>query len=122
VSDWLALAQILLGLVTVFIAWRALVAAQKTIAIAREAESEARRERDIHRLERVRGVVGELERLQRFGGDRARKERTQEELGTLLPSLGSEKRLPKTTTLAHWEASLVGAEDLLDAGRLEVDA
>jgi hypothetical protein len=30
--------------------------------------------------------------------------------------------LPKTTTLAHWNPSLEGAEDLLDAARLEVDA
>jgi hypothetical protein len=43
-------------------------------------------------------------------------------LGTLLPSLGSHHTLPKTTPLAHWNSSLEGGEDLLDAARLEVDA
>jgi hypothetical protein len=85
-------------------------------------QKDTRRERDLNRLEHVRGVVGELERLHRWGGDTARRERTQEDLGTLLPSLGSHHTLPKTTTLAHWNPSLEGAGDLLDAARLEVDA
>jgi hypothetical protein len=120
--DWLVLAQAVLTVVTIFLAWRALVAARETVVLARESNEEAKRERTLYRLERVRVIVGELERLQRFGGDTARRERTFEELGTLLPSLGAHKLLPKTTTLAHWSPKLEGAEELLDAARLEVDA
>jgi hypothetical protein len=112
----------LAALITVFFAWRALVATGKTLGVARETLEDARREREILRLERVRVMVGELERLHRWGGDTRRREQTQDELATLLPSLGSYRRLPKTMALAHWNSKLENAEDLLDEARLEVDA
>jgi hypothetical protein len=129
VNDWQQLVATiaaavgaLAALATVFLAWRALVAGGDTLAIARDTLNEAKQERDLHRLERVREAVGELERLNRFGGDTARRERVQDRLAALLPSLGGHRQLPKTMALAHWNPNLQGAEDLLDDARLEVDA
>jgi hypothetical protein len=113
--------QIALTLVTVFLAWRALVAAKETIRLARESNVESRRERTLYRLERVRGLVGDLERQHRWGSDTRRLEQTQDELAALLPSLGSYQRLPKTMALSRWN-TLHNADDLLDEARLEVDA
>lgn len=120
-SDWLALAQILLGLVTVFIAWRALVAAQKSRSLEKPRVRHGASGISIG-LSVCEGWLANSNACNVSVATEREKSERRRELGTLLPSLGSEKRLPKTTTLAHWEASLVGAEDLLDAARLEVDA
>jgi hypothetical protein len=122
VSDWLGVVQVVLTVVAVFFAWKALGEARATTLIAREAQIAANREWELGRLERVRGLVGELERLHRWGDDTRKREQTQDELATLMPSLGSHRRLPKTMALAHWNPKLENAENLLDEARLEVDA
>ena len=121
-SDWLGVVQVVLTVVAVFFAWKALREARATTLIAREAQIAANRERELGRLERVRGLVGELERQHRWGGDTRRREQTQDELATLMPSLGSHRRLPKTMAVAHWDSKFENAEGLLDEARLEVDA
>jgi len=68
-----------------------------------ETLEDARQQRELLRFERVRGLVGELERQHRWGSDTRRREQAQDDLATLLPSLGSYRRLPKTMALARLE-------------------
>jgi hypothetical protein len=74
----------------------------------------------------MRAVVGELERLHRFGDSlstnagQSLKEHQKERLVTLLRAFrpGS---LPSTEVVAHWNPSYEGADDVLEAARLELD-
>jgi hypothetical protein len=113
-SDWLGVLQVAGTVTATFFAWRAVVVASKS-------HREAAREKRLARLERVRAVVGEMERLQRFGGPTDEKERVQEQLTTLLPSLGGVESLPGIAKAAHWHSTLEGAEDVLEEARLEAD-
>lgn len=73
------------------------------------------------RLERMRALVGQMERFQRFGGPTDERERVQEDLAMLLRSLGTPDELPNTWAVAHWDTGLIGAEQVLDSAQLEAD-
>jgi hypothetical protein len=118
-SDWLGLVQAAATVVAVFFAWR-------TTVLALDSRREAKREQQLARLEQMRAGVGELERLHRFGGrlspDAAQvmKENQKERLVTLLRSFRSGS-LPGTEAVAHWSPGYEGADDVLEAARLELD-
>ena len=115
VGEWVfGLVQTGLTLVVIFLAWR-------TVSVASETLREARREQRLARLERARAVVGEIERLNRWGGIAPEKELNKERLATLVRSSGGPKRLPETAKLASWHPSFKGAEELMEAARLELD-
>jgi hypothetical protein len=94
-NEWFGFVQALATVVAVYFAWRSVI-------IARDTRREAAQEKRRARLERIRGAVGELERLKRWGGNSKELEIQKEQLSTLVPSVGA---LPATTALAHWHPS-----------------
>ena len=115
VGDWIGLVQIVLTLVVVYFAYR-------TVLIASETLRAAKREQRLARLERMRTVVGDIERLRRWGGTPPEKERKKEQLTTLLGSTRAASSLPETSKLAHWHPSFEGADDVMETARLELNA
>lgn len=69
----------------------------------------------------MRLVLGELERLKRFGGDTRKLEAAQEQLNLLVRSLGGEKTLPYTMRAAHWDPKFEDADFVLDEAQTELD-
>jgi hypothetical protein len=95
--------------------------AYKTVSVARDTLREARREQRLARLERMRTLVGEIERLHRWQAVPEEMERSKDRLAMLLRSAGGHERLPETAKLAHWAPSFDGAEDVMESARLELD-
>jgi hypothetical protein len=112
-NDWLGLVQAAATVLAVLFAWR-------TTVLALDARREAKHEQQLARLEQMRGVVGELERLHRFRGAPPLKEHQKERLEILLRSF-RRGTLPSTEAVAHWQPLYRYAEDVLEAARLELD-
>jgi hypothetical protein len=119
-SDWLGISQAILTLAATILTALATYFAWQAVTVASQARREAADEKRLARLESLRAILGELERLKRFGGDTRKLEDAQDRLGTLLPSAGGHRKLPATT--GHWHPRLENAEELLDAALAELDA
>jgi hypothetical protein len=98
----------------------ALYFAWKALEVARATRGDAMREKARARIEQMRAIVGEIERLSRWGGTLKEKELQKERLSTLLRSF-RQGTFPSTEVVAHWNPKYEGAEDQLEDARAELD-
>ena len=83
-SEWFGFVQAVATVAALYFAWRALETTRATLG-------DARREKVRARIEQMRAIVGEIERLSRWGGTLKEKELQKERLGTALGLMGEPK-------------------------------